>query len=127
MMLLSSKSFTQVAIPTAEGTLYEDSLICFPIRYAKFIKEDLITGDRYKKKAEELSKIINQKETENASLKKEVNMLIVDKQIQTPCPDSTEMKNAKIAFLYQQWGKTKKQNKFLTGAVILLAALFAIK
>lgn len=127
MLLWNSKSFSQVAIPTAEGTIYEDSLICFPIRYTKFIKEDLINGDRYKKKTEELTQTLNQKEAENISLKQKINQLTIDKEPSNSCQDSLEMKNAKIGYLYHQLGRSKTQNKLLVGLAAVLGVLFTIK
>lgn len=117
--LFSSKSFSQTDMIIAD-----DSLVCFPMRYLSFIKEDLMKGDANKKKVQELTESMTVQQNENQSLKLKLKTQFDEC---STCRDSLEMKNALITNYHGQIKRGKNRNKLLTGVVVVLTLLFAIK
>ena len=121
LLLSNLKSFSQTGIVT------DDSLVCFPIKYLSFIREDLTKGDQAKKELVELQKSYTTKESENKTLKTNLGLLNAEMVNYSTCQDSIERKNALISNYHMQIGKAKKGNKILTGIVLALTAAFFIK
>jgi len=118
-MLSNSKSFSQTDMIIAD-----DSLVCFPMRYLSFIKQDLIRGDENEKKVEELSQDVNVQKNENVSLRQQIQSQLNDC---STCRDSLEMKNSLIMNYHGQINRAKKKNTIYTGLIVILTGLFFIK
>lgn len=118
-MLSNLKSFSQTDMIIAD-----DSLVCFPMRYLTFIKEDLVRGDASEKKVQELTESMTIQQNENQSLKQKLKIQLDEC---STCRDSLEMKNALISHYHGQIKRGKKTNRLLTGVVVALTLLFAIK
>lgn len=102
----------------------DDSLVCFPMRYLTFIKQDLIRGDLNEKKVEELSENMSFQQNENKSLKQKLQMQLDEC---STCRDSLEMKNALIMNYHSQISRARKKNILYTGLIAVLTGLFFIK
>ena len=111
-MLSNSKSFSQ-----NDMIIADDSLVCFPMRYLSFIKEDLIRGDENEKKVEELSQDVNVQKKENVSLRQQIQSQLNDC---STCRDSLEMKNSLIMNYHGQINRAKKRNVIYTGLIAVL-------
>lgn len=118
-MLSNSKSFSQ-----SDMIIADDSLVCFPMRYLSFIKQDLIRGDLNEKKVEELSENMSFQQNENKSLKQKLQMQLDEC---STCRDSLEMKNSLIMNYHGQINRAKKKNVFYTGIIVVLTTLFVLK
>lgn len=119
MMLSNLKSFSQ-----NDMIIADDSLVCFPMRYLTFIREDLLKGDQNEKKVEQLEESVNKQQSENLSLKQKFQLQLEDF---SSCRDSLEMKNAKIQWYHTELKKAEKKNYLYTGLIIILTGLFALK
>jgi hypothetical protein len=102
----------------------DDSLVCFPMRYLTFIKQDLIKGDQNEKKVEELNESMSFQQNENKSLKQKLQMQLDEC---STCRDSLEMKNSLIINYHGQINRAKKKNTIYTGLIVILTGLFFIK
>jgi hypothetical protein len=102
----------------------DDSLVCFPMRYLTFIKQDLIKGDQNEKKVEELNESMSFQQNENKSLKQKLQMQL-DECL--TCRDSLEMKNSLIINYHGQINRAKKKNTIYTALIVVLTGLFFIK
>lgn len=102
----------------------DDSLVCFPMRYLSFIREDLEKGDENEKKVSELTESYSKQESENIKLKQKFQLQMEECSTYR---DSLEMKNARIELYSNQYYRTKKKNMFLTGLIVVLSGLFLIK
>ncbi len=118
-MLSNSKSFSQ-----NDMIIADDSLVCFPMRYLTFIKQDLIKGDQNEKKVEELNESMSFQQNENKSLKQKLQMQLDEC---STCRDSLEMKNSLIINYHGQINRAKKKNTIYTGLIVILTGLFFIK
>lgn len=118
-MLSNSKSFSQ-----NDMIIADDSLVCFPMRYLSFIKQDLIRGDENEKKVEMLSDSVNTQKSENISLRQQIRNQLDEC---STCRDSLEMKNSLIMNYHGQINRAKKKNVLYTGIIVVLTALFVIK
>jgi len=118
-MLSNSKSFSQTDMIIAD-----DSLVCFPMRYLTFIKQDLIKGDQNEKKVEELNESMSFQQNENKSLKQKLQMQLDEC---STCRDSLEMKNSLIINYHGQINRAKKKNTIYTALIVVLTGLFFIK
>jgi len=119
VMLSNSKSFSQ-----NDMIIADDSLVCFPMRYLTFIKQDLIKGDQNEKKVEELNESMSFQQNENKSLKQKLQMQLDEC---STCRDSLEMKNSLIINYHGQINRAKKKNTIYTGLIVILTGLFFIK
>ena len=102
----------------------DDSLVCFPMRYLTFIKEDLMKGDASEKKVQELTENITFQQNENQSLKQKLKIQLDEC---STCRDSLEMKNSLITNYHGQIHRGKRRNVLLTGVIVVLTILFAVK
>jgi hypothetical protein len=102
----------------------DDSLVCFPMRYLTFIKQDLIKGDQNEKKVEELNESMSFQQNENKSLKQKLQMQLDEC---STCRDSLEMKNSLIINYHSQINRAKKKNTIYTALIVVLTGLFFIK
>jgi hypothetical protein len=118
-MLSNSKSFSQ-----NDMIIADDSLVCFPMRYLTFIKQDLIKGDQNEKKVEELNESMSFQQNENKSLKQKLQMQLDEC---STCRDSLEMKNSLIINYHGQINRAKKKNTIYTALIVVLTGLFFIK
>lgn len=119
VMLSNSKSFSQ-----NDMIIADDSLVCFPMRYLSFIKQDLIRGDLNEKKVEELSENVNVQKSENISLRQQIRNQLDEC---STCRDSLEMKNSLIINYHGQINRAKKKNMLYTGIIVVLTTLFVLK
>lgn len=81
-------------------------------------------GDANEKKVEELTQSMTVQQSENQSLKQKLRLQLDEC---STCRDSLEMKNALITNYHSQIHRGKKRNVLLTGVIVVLSVLFAVK